>query len=107
LPRAERADRETRTNRLNSVRADTTPKTITSSPTVQQLQPAGRAGYRNPAIGVVAFKATTILDLADYILSDLNRQKRHARLVPSVCQICNGLLEAGRLCGIRSCFFTK
>ena len=68
--RAERADREPRTNRLNSARADITPKT-----------------------NLVAFKATAILDLADYIVSDLNRQKRHARLVPSVHNIVEHMKE--------------
>jgi hypothetical protein len=93
LRRAERAAHEPRTNRQNSARADTTPKTITSSPTIQQVQPAGSAGYRNPAIDVVVFKATAILDLADYIVSDLNRQKRHARLVPSVHSIVEHMKE--------------
>ena len=70
LPRAERPDREPRTNRQNSARADTSPKT-----------------------NLVAFKATAILDLADYIVSDLNRQKRHARLVPSVHNIVEHMKE--------------
>ena len=70
LRRAERADREPRTNRQNSARADTSPKT-----------------------NLVAFKATAILDLADYIVSDLNRQKRHARLVPSVHNIVEHMKE--------------
>jgi hypothetical protein len=90
---AQRAAPEPRTNRQNSARADTTPKTITSSPTIQQVQSAGSAGYRNPAIDVVVFKATAILDLADYIVSDLNRQKRHARLIPSVHRIVEHMKE--------------
>jgi hypothetical protein len=82
--RAQGAARGPPTKRLDSARSDTTPKTITSSATIQQAEPAGSAGYRNPAIDAVAFKATAIPDLADHIVSDLNRQRRNARLVPGV-----------------------
>jgi len=78
--RAQRAAHERRTDRQNSGSAGTIPR----PPIIQQVEPAGSAGHRNPAIDVLAFKATAILDLADHIVSDLNRQKRHARLVPSV-----------------------
>jgi hypothetical protein len=78
---AQQAAPEPRTNRQNSARPDTTPKTTTSSPTIQQVQPPRG---RKLATETVAFKATAILDLADYIVSDLDRQKR---LVPSVHNI--------------------
>jgi len=84
---AEPAAPEPRTNKQNSARADTTPKANMSSPTIQQVQPARN---RKPAIDAVAFKATAIFDLADYIVSDLNRQKR---LAPSVHSILKQMKE--------------
>ena len=89
---AQQAAPEPRTNRQKSARADTTPKTKSPS-TIQQVQPAHSTGYRRPAADVVAFTATAILDLADYIVSDLNRQKRHARLIPSVHNIVEHMKE--------------
>jgi hypothetical protein len=68
LRRAQRAAPEPRPNRLSG-----------SSSTIQQVQLTSGADYRKPPIDVVAFKATAILDLANYIVSDLNRQKRYAR----------------------------
>ena len=57
------------------------------------MQPADSTGYRWPVVDGVAFKATAILDLADRIVSDLNRSKRHARLIPSVHNIVERMKE--------------
>jgi hypothetical protein len=62
----------------------TTPNPKVSTPNSAQVVEAGSAGYKDPAIDAVKFKATAIPDLADDIVSTLNRDKRNAKLVPAV-----------------------
>jgi hypothetical protein len=57
------------------------------------LATGGDRGQGWPVVDGVAFKATAILDLADHIVSDLNRSKRHARLIPSVHNIVEPMKE--------------
>ncbi len=52
--------------------------------TPSQVLAASSAGYKNPSIDAVTFKGTAIPDLADDIVSTLNRDKRNARLVPDI-----------------------
>jgi hypothetical protein len=69
----------------------TTPKTVTSMPTPQQVEAAGSAGYKNPAITDLKFKGTAIPDLGDSIVADLNKARFNERIAPQTHAIVDDL----------------